>query len=50
MGEQIVNNRKIIGPQNEQIIEKLSFPMVKENNCNDGDVKPFQKEAVLHRC
>jgi len=43
MGGQIVNNRKIIGPLNEQIIEKKLFPMVKENNRNDGDVKPFQK-------
>ena len=50
MGGQIVNNCKIIGPQNEQIIEKQSFPMVKKNNRNDDDVKPFQKESVSHRC
>ena len=43
MGGQIVNNRKIIGPQMSKIIEKLSFPMVKKNNRNNGDVKPFQK-------
>ena len=39
----IVNNPKIIGPKMSKIIEKQLFPMVKENNRNDGDVKLFQK-------
>ena len=38
-----MNNRKKIGPKMSNIIVKQSFPMVKENNCEDGDVKLFPK-------
>ena len=36
-----MNNRKIIGPQNEQSNRKIIVP--DGNNRNDGDVKDFQK-------
>ena len=38
MGGQIVNNRKIIGPQNEQNNRKIIVPDGQKNNRNDGDV------------
>ena len=43
MGGQIVNNRKIIGPEIEQNNRKIIVPMIKKNDRSDYDVKPFQK-------